>query len=493
MAIVKLSSSCNVFCPPSLPSREDAIGRRQDDMSQHKRTHPDGQPQINSQFASKRHSPNGTLKIHLRMNGITDVVCEKNTGINEMLLKPLGFTWLKDPKLQCWRHDASSPPLEWPPRNNKTVRTPAQWPADPVPLLTQYAATDNILFEIKDHGRKNESLPKVSARAMFHQLGGNSATHAHGVPGALPPQHYNATAACARAPPPYACSLSSSSSISSPLSAPPPAHAPSYCSDEALLSLPDPSSSNLYPHSPPQPAALSYSSSAPAGMSHPPPTLPRPPFAPNPPPRCTSAPTYPPYHQPPGVPPGPLNAPRSMPHSQSPRRSDSCHPPPYQPHQHYHPPSYPSPSYSPSYPHQPLAYHPHSTAHSQPPPSQATGSVWVAHSQRPPSQAASHQAATGSGCNGWAPPDYLSDEAMLAALDAACGASGSTPTGAPASSASSAPASAASAPALSALSAPAISAPGASIAVAQSDDLSRDGSYESYSSAVLTETQDDGE
>ena len=50
-------------------------------------------------FTGPGHGLNITVKLHAQ--GITDVECDKNPGINEMILKPLGFTW--ESHLKVWR------------------------------------------------------------------------------------------------------------------------------------------------------------------------------------------------------------------------------------------------------------------------------------------------------------------------------------------------------------------------------------------------------
>ena len=109
------------------------------------------------------------LRLELFPNGITDAIGSvENSGVREMLLKPLGFqplgkayesTRVGDTTIgRRWRHDLSTPP-------------PA-WPRDPLEELQKRCKRDGIECVVADFRGKIARKPKVSMREMFVAAGG---------------------------------------------------------------------------------------------------------------------------------------------------------------------------------------------------------------------------------------------------------------------------------------------------------------------------------
>ena len=205
------------------------------------------QPTLSSQpgFSAKRASPQSArgmglaLKLHLRPQRLTDVTGDvSNNGVREMILKPLGFYFERP--LGCWRHDGSKRPEVWPPAGCAAA-APAAWPADPVAEILERAGRDGVTVQVVDCGRgvdkRAEGLPKASARAIYAQLNANMPP-----PAAIPPT--TAATSCGAASgssAPSAPPLIPSAPAGPLASAGPSAPAFDFCSDEALLSLADPS------------------------------------------------------------------------------------------------------------------------------------------------------------------------------------------------------------------------------------------------------------
>ena len=95
------------------------------------------------------------LRLELFPNGITDAMGNvENSGVREVLLKPLGFqplgkaydsTRVGDTTVgRRWRHDLANPP--------------AVWPRDPVEELKRRCEHDGIECVVVDH--RNATKPK---------------------------------------------------------------------------------------------------------------------------------------------------------------------------------------------------------------------------------------------------------------------------------------------------------------------------------------------
>ena len=227
--------------------------------SGNKRAHPEpeaGQRSLTSQFSAQRpHSPappppsrptpgaGVSIQVKLFPRGITQVVGDtKNTGVQNCLLKPLGFTWQSAPSMQLWQHDVDKKPEVWPPKGFESA-APREFPLDPSDELKRRAERDGVAIELIDCGRAAASRPKVSVKDLMARLNG-----------AAPPADAAAAAASSSSTMPTAPAAATNPSASQPA-----ACGYHFCSDDALLSLPDPispSTSRSVPVQPPlQPRA----------------------------------------------------------------------------------------------------------------------------------------------------------------------------------------------------------------------------------------------